>query len=242
MHPYNTDLVLHEVDNQAVVILLLCALALIGNYIMWIENLRHGFRGKIYTMPVPCVLFFLSHDATFVASYHVWFSDIDHWFPRLWWFGLILTVIMELAFLVMFLKFGRKELAPQLTRAAFVAATFFGLVITTIAWLVIKSVMDDQLYLIVFGFTVFWCSPWYFALTWRRKSAAGQTVTAWLGYLMMPIFYWPATMILSDTFRSPLWIALGIATAIGGLINLSYVHHLKAAAQPRLPDAPLPST
>ena len=83
MHPYNTDSVLHQVDNHIAVILVLCALALIGNYILWIENLRHGFRSKIYSMPVPCLLFFLSHDITFVASYHTWFNDIDHWFPKL---------------------------------------------------------------------------------------------------------------------------------------------------------------
>lgn len=244
MHSYNTDSVLHQVDNHAPVILVLCALALIGNYLLWIENLRHGFRAKIYSMPVPCLLFFLSHDITFVASYHTWFNDIDHWFPKLWWFGLILTVLMELTFLVMFLKFGRKELAPQLTQRTFVLATLFGLVMTAIAWLVIKSVMDDKLYLVIFGFTVFWCAPWYFALMWRRKNAAGQTVAGWLGYLMMPIFYWPATMILSESFRSPVWIAFGVATVLGGILNLTYVRHLNTTPQnrafPRRPPSKSP--
>jgi hypothetical protein len=224
--PYDTQAVLHQVDRHPVLVLSLCALALIGNYIFWIENLRHGLRSKTYSMPVPCILFFLAHDLSFVAGYRTWFHDIHHWFPELWWFGLTVTVLMELAFLTMFLKFGRQELAPRLTPHAFVTATAVGFAFTMVAWLVIKSVMADQLYLVIFGFTVFWCAPWYFALTWRRANPAGQTILGWAGYLMMPVFYWPATMILSDTFRSPIWIALGIATLSGGVINLAYIRQM----------------
>jgi len=231
LHPYDTTAVLRQVDQHVVLVLVLCALALIGNYILWIENIRHGFRARVYSMPVPCLLFFLCHDLTFVASYHLWFHDIDHWFPKLWWFGLILTVMMELTFLGMFFKFGRKELASRVSQRAFVAATLVGLAFTAVGWAVIKSVMDDELFLVIFGFTVFWCGPWYFALTWRRGHAAGQTVLGWVGYLMMPLFYWPATMILSEVFRSVTWIALGIAAFLGGVINLGFVHHLNRHAR-----------
>lgn len=226
---YQTQAVLQAVDQHTLPILELCALALIGNYILWIENLRLGFRHKTYSMPVGCLLFFLPHDATFVAMYSHWFHDIGHWFPKLWWFGLCITVCMELAFLVMLLKYGRKELAPRASQAMFTGFVLLGLACCSIAWLVVKSVMDDELFLIIFGVTVFWCTPFNIALMARRQSAVGQSQLAWLGFLMMPIFYWPATMLISPGFCNPLWIALGLATVVGGIVNLAYVRSFKGA-------------
>lgn len=226
---YDTDAVLAQVDRHTLVVLALCALALIGNYIFWIETLRLGWRHRVYAMPAPCIFFFLSHDLTFVASYRLWFGEIDHWFPQLWWYGLVVTCLMELGFLVMWLKFARPEVAPTLGPSAFAVATLAGLVATATAWLVIKSALDDQLYLTIFGFTVFFCGPWYMALTWRRQRAVDQSAAAWLGYLMMPIFYWPAIAILSPTFRGPLWIALGLATVAFGIANLLLVRKLREA-------------
>ena len=159
-----------------------------------------------------------------------WFNDIDHWFPKLWWYGLCVTVIMELTFLLMLLRHGRKELAPETTQAKFTALIFLGLAVATIAWLVVKSVMHDELFLVIFGVTIFWCTPFNFALMAQRKSAVGQSLIAWTGFLMMPLFYWPATWLMSDGFHSALWNALGVATFAGGIANLIYVRKLNATA------------
>lgn len=227
LDPYRTGEVLANVEDHTAVVLVLCALALLGNYIFWISNLRGGWRAQTYTMPLPCIVFFLAHDATFVASYDIWFHDIDHWFPKLWWFGLIVTCLMEVTFLAMFLRFAQSEIAPQVSRQVFVIGTFVALAFATVSWLVIKSAMDDRLYLTIFGFTIFWCGPWYLALTWRRQHAGGQTRLAWCAYLMMPLFYWPATMVMSEDFRSALWIGLGVATVLGGLANLALLTWLR---------------
>lgn len=227
--PYDTTAVLAQVDRHPLLVLGLCGLALIGNYVFWIETLRLGWRHRVYAMPAPCIFFFLSHDLTFVAGYHLWFGRFHHWFPQLWWYGLIITCMMELAFLGMWLTLARLEVAPQLGPRAFTLVTLAGLVATAIAWLVVKSVLDDQLYLTIFGFTVFFCGPCYLALTWRRQRVVDQSTTAWLGYLMMPIFYWPATAILAPTFRGGLWIALGVATVAFGLVNLLLVRKLRTS-------------
>jgi len=224
---YETQSVLQAVDRNMVPVLVLSAMALIGNYVFWIENLRLGFRARTYSMPVGCLLFFLPHDATFVAMYSHWFHQINHWFPKLWWYGLCLTVAMELTFLFMLLKYGRRELAPQSTKIMFSVVIVFGIVLATIAWLVVKSVMQDELFLIIFGVTIFWCTPFNFALMAQRKSATGQSLVAWTGYLMMPIFYWPATWLLSDGFHSFLWNALGIAAIAGGIANICFIRILK---------------
>jgi len=227
---YQTSDVLRMVDEHTVPVLCLCALALVGNYIFWIENLRLGFRHKTYSMPIGCLLFFLPHDATFVAMYNHWFHDIHHWFPELWWFGLCVTVCMELAFLVMLLKYGRAEVAPRASQAVFTGMVLLGLGLCTIVWLVVKSVMEDELFLVIFGVTIFWCAPFNLALMARRNSSVGQSRLAWSGFLMMPLFYYPATFILSPGFRSPLWIALGAATIIGGVMNMIYLIYLDQKA------------
>jgi len=223
---YQTAAVLHEVDRHVVAVLLLCGLALVGNYIFWIENLRLGFKHKTYSMPIACLLFFLPHDATFVAMYGHWFHDINHWFPKLWWCGLCVTVGMELTFLVMLLKYGKAEVAPLASQALFTGMVFLGLALCTIVWLVIKSVMNDDLFLVIFGVTIFWCAPFNLALMARRGSTVGQSRLAWCGFLLMPAAYYPATFILAPGFRSVLWAALGVATIIGGVMNIVYLNEL----------------
>jgi hypothetical protein len=223
---YETLKVFASVDRNAPIVLVLCAMALLGNYILWFENLRLGFRHGVYTMPVGSLLFFLPHDATFVLLFRKWFHEYDHWFPQLWWYGLCITVVMELAFLHMLIRFGRRELLPQLSQRTFVAVVLSLLALASIGWLVVKSVMDDELFLVIFGITVFWCAMFNLGLMARRGSAVGQSVPAWCGYMMMPLFYWPATFLLDPGFISALWIALGFAAVAAGALNLIYIVHL----------------
>jgi hypothetical protein len=210
-----------------VLLLILCAGALSGNYIYWFENLRLGFRDQRYSMPVGSLFFFLPHDATFVALRQHWFNGLHHWFPELWWAGLCVTVLLELVFLVMLLMFGRAELAPRLSQSQFTALILLGLALSTIAWLTVKSTMQDELFLIIFGVTIFWCAPFNFGLMAQRRSAVGHSRLAWTGYLLMPGFYWPATWLLAPCFHTALWNALGLAAIAGGIANLLFIRALQ---------------
>jgi hypothetical protein len=224
---YQTQALLAVVDQHTALVLSICGISLIGNYIYWIENLRLGFRDKRYSMPLGTLYLALPHDATFVLMYGHWFHGIHHWFPELWWGGLCVTVTMELTFLLMLLRYGRQELAPWATQGQFTGIILFGLALSAIAWLAVKSVMQDELFLVAFGFTIFWCVPFNFALMAARRSAVGQSTLAWCGFLLMPLAYWPATWILAPGFHCLAWNALGGACVAGGIANLLFVRALE---------------
>jgi len=224
---YDPQAVLNAVDNNLVPVISLCSIALIGNYIYWIQNLRVGFKHGVHTMPIGCLFFFLPHDVTYLLYFHKWFYEYTHWFPKLWWIGLCATVVMELIFLYMILMFARKELMPEISQKTFVIIVLSGLLTVTVAWLVIKSVMNDDLFLIIFGITIFWCGPFTFAMMTLRKSSIGQPMSAWLGYLLMPLCYWPALTMLDPYFISPLWLMLGVLTVGFGIANLCYIRVLE---------------
>lgn len=232
---YDPAGVLAAVDRQAPLVLGLCALSLAGNLILWGINLGIGFRERLYTMPLPCVTFFLVHDATFVLFYPKWFHEYGHWFVELWWAGLCVTVALELAFLWLLLRYGRRELLPEVSQPTYVGLVLGALLLTACAWAALKSAMQDDLFLVIFGITIFWCGAFNLALMARRRSAAGQTIPAWCGYLMMPAFYWPATFLLDPWFRSPAWMALGAATIVLGIANLVAIRALTAADAIRVP-------
>ena len=67
----------------------------------------------LYSMPLICTVFYLVHDASFVYRFDEWFNTYDHWYVKLFWAALVLTVAFELVFLSQFIRYGRKELAPN---------------------------------------------------------------------------------------------------------------------------------
>ena len=223
---YDPNSVLQAVDENLVPVMSLCGIALVGNYIYWIENLRTGFKNGVHSMPIGCLFFFLPHDVTFLAYFHKWFYEYGHWFPKLWWAGLCVTVLMEFIFLYMILRYARKEIMPEISQLVFSVTILGGLAAVGVAWLVVKSAMNDEFFLIIFGITIFWCGPFTFAMMTLRKSAVGQPISAWLGYTLMPICYWSALTLLDPYFRSPLWVSLGIVAFSFGAVNLLYIRRL----------------
>lgn len=65
---------------------------------------------------------------------------------KLFWLALVFTVLCELVFLHMTLRFGRKELAPTLSQAQSTALVLAGVITMAIAWEAIKRWMGDPLY------------------------------------------------------------------------------------------------
>lgn len=226
---YDPSQTLAAIDASPLPVLLLCAAALAGNAVYYYECLRLGFVQKTYAMPLGGLYFFIPHDMTYVLLWRKWFVEYDHWFLKLFWLGLVLTAVVAWLFLWQLIRYGHRELMPQVPRRRFAGLVVAGLVLSTAAWLATKSVLHDDLFLFAFGLTAFWCAPFGTALMLRRGSAQGQSVTMWAGYTAIPLFYWLAgALYLPDFFRSPAWLALGGAAVAWGLANLYLVTRLRA--------------
>lgn len=224
---YDPVAVLAAVDQHAVPVLLIAGCALLGNAVYYFESLRLGFRERTYTMPLAGLYFFIPHDMSYVLLCHQWFAVYDHWFLKLFWGALVLTSISAWVFLWQFLRYGQREWMPGVSRAMFVALTLGGLVLSTGVWIAVKSVLHDELYLFAFGLTAFWCAPFGMALMLRRGTRVAQSLTMWIGYTAIPVFFWlAAALYLGPLFRSPGWLAMGAAAALWGIANILLVKHL----------------
>ncbi|HKY91492.1 MAG TPA: hypothetical protein VJM11_10655 [Nevskiaceae bacterium] len=209
---YDPAATLAMIDRHVVAVMGLCVVALVFNYVYFGEALRLGFRHRTYSVPATVTLLFLPHDLSYVAQWHKWFVEIDHWFCKLWWLGLVLTASIEGVFFYQLLRYGREEILPMLTQAQYVAAMFVALAVAAIAWLTVKQAIDDELYLFSFGWTLFWGAPLCVSMMVRRGSSRGQSRLMWISYMLMALFYWAAVSFVDPYFRSPGWLAiLGLA-------------------------------
>lgn len=209
---------LQSIDQHLVPIIGLCVVALIFNYAYFGEALRLGFRHRTYSVPASVTLLFLPHDLSYLLQFNKWFVEYDHWFPKLWWVGLLFTASIEGLFFYQLLRYGREEILPQLSQKAYVAVMFLALGAVALAWITVKQMLNDELYLFSFGWTLFFGAPLAISMMVRRNSTRGQSRWMWISYMLMAVFYWGATAFIDPHFRSAGWLAvlalaLGFATA-----------------------------
>jgi len=225
---YNVDTTLANIDQHLVQLLVFGGLALIFNFTYFGAAIYEGFRHKLYPMPVACTMLFIPHDLLYLLMAHKWFGEYHHWFPRLFWFGLIITNVQEMVFFYQTLKWGRKELLPDVSQRAYVLIMWILLAATFIVWLSVKKVLADELWLFTFGWTVWFCVPFVIPLMLRRRSRAGQSSLMWLAYIGMAISYWIAVWPLDDFFRSAEWLGLGFVIVGWAVATLWVLRRLPA--------------
>jgi hypothetical protein len=225
---YDAIATLQAIDRHVVPVIGLCVVALVSNYAYFGEAIRLGFKHRTYSVPASVTLVFLPHDLSYLLRYDQWFHVYDHWFPKLWWTGLILTASIEGVFFYQLLRYGREEILPQLSQRAYVAVMFLALGVGAVAWITIKQAIDDDLYLFSFGWTLFWGAPLAISMMQRRGSQRGQSRWMWISYMLMAVFYWAATAFLDPYFRSPGWLAiLGLALGCAAA-NLWFIGRIPA--------------
>ena len=229
---YDVQTTLSNIDLFKVRVLIFGGLALIFNFVYFGAAIREGFKHKVYSIPVAGTLLFIPHDLLYLLMYPKWFGEYHHWFPRLFWFGLIITNVMEMVFLYQTLKWGRKELLPKVSQSVYVLIMLAALAGTFIVWLGVKKVLADELWLFTFGWTVWFCVPFVIPLMLRRQSTAGQSRLMWLSYIGMAIAFWIAVWPLDPFFRSAEWLGLGGVIVCWALATL-FVMKILPAAQTR---------
>jgi AcrR family transcriptional regulator len=117
----------------------------------------------------------LVHDASYVAQFDTWFTGYDHWYTKLFWVALVLTVAWELAFTAQLIAYGREEFAPLLSRAQWVAAVIGGVALAGGTWAVLKAYIVDDLYVWTFGVALI-AYPIFGLFTMaKRRSVRGFT-------------------------------------------------------------------
>ena len=233
---YDPNVVLQGVDDHTVPFLLFSAISFVGLIIWYYEAVRVGERDRSYSMPVVITFVWLAHDATLVFHFSDWFGGpYDHWLTQLYWVAILCTTHTEVFFVVQLMRFGREELAPFLSPAAFRVAVIACLAGVWAIWLVLKAFINDPLFQVTFGLTVAMYPPCGMALLLRRGSSRGQTARQWGGFTLAPAGWFVATVIaFGSAFRAWEWITLGVVTVVWGTCTTVLV--ARAAPAGSVPD------
>jgi hypothetical protein len=205
---YDVKSTLSAIDANLIWLLVFGGGSLIFNFLFFGAAIANGFKDKAVSMPIGSTLIFFAHDLLYLLMFDKWFGVYQHWFPMLFWVGLVITLCMECVFLYITIKFGRTEHAPQLTQNQYRNLVLAAVVGVFIAWLPLKYALADELWLFTFGWTVWFCTPFVIPMMLRRNSTAGQSLLMWYSYMGMAICYWMAMWPLDPFFRSPLWLGL----------------------------------
>ncbi|MGH7960498.1 MAG: hypothetical protein ACRERD_01575 [Candidatus Binatia bacterium] len=226
---YDPHAMLQIIDANRVPILLLFSLAMMANYVWFADAIRVAKRDRSYAMPLAATYFFLVHDASFVAHYSKWFNEYGHWYCELFWVALVFTTLMEIVFLYQTLQYGRAELFPTLSQPLFTAIILAGVAAVAVFWLLVKSALSDDLYILSFFVAIAWYPPLGTALVLRRKSRQGQTPLMWTSFTAMGMFSFLASwFFFGPVFQSWLWLAFWAATLGWSLVTTWMVYRAPA--------------
>lgn len=133
-------------------------------------------------------------------------------------------------FLFLTIRYGRRELAPQLSQTAFVTLLMLALAGAFVACIAIKTVLADELWLFTFGWTVWFCIPFVIPMMLRRNSSVGQSRIGWIAYIGMTLSFWTAVWPLAPFFHSTIWLMLGAMIVIWALVVIYFIRRLPAPA------------
>jgi len=228
---YDVSGTLANIDANVPRLLILGACSLIANFVYFGSGIRNGFRLKTYTMPVVCTLLFIPHDLMYLLMYDKWFYQYDHWFMQLFFVGLIITNVMEFTFFYQVLRWGRKDILPQVSQGVFVAIMFTALAGIAVSWYSVKTVLADELWFFSFGWTVWFCVPFAIPLMLKRGSTLGQSNIMWTAYIVMAVCWWTAVWPLDPFFRSLPWVGLGVITVLWAIATMYFIAQFEKTTQ-----------
>lgn len=197
------------------------SIAMIGNTLYFVEAVRLGFRDRSYAASLVCTSLFLAHDLSFVLHFDRWFNQYGFWVWEAMWFNVLISVIGELIIFYQVLKYARDEALPGLSPGNALAAIGLAQIGAFVAFSYVMNLIGDPLYILAMPFTIFWLTPFAFALTLRRKSRRGQSVLLNASYILMVVGEWSAWWQLGvEALHTPVFIGLGVVTILWSLANI----------------------
>ena len=233
---YDPAAALHAIDQNIPLIAVCLAVALGLSFVYFIIGIRMAIKQKVYVEPFMGASLFLWHDGSYAAQLPHWAAAYDsHWWLMMWSYGLMGTVALEAFLLYQFVKYGRKELFPEMSEAAFAAMTIAGVLAVGAVWWLVKSSLNDPLYFITFAITAFWSTPWKVGIMMRRRSSAGQSV--WMNLCVFVIFGAVSIvfMTVAPAFRTVPYLAVLAVFMIWPLFNIWLIQRLPGSpAYPEL--------
>jgi hypothetical protein len=239
MISYDAAAALQAIDRNALSILLCLAGALGFSFVYFLIGVRMAIRQQVYVVPFLGAALFFWHDLGFVMRYDLWFNHYDHWWLKGWWFGLIGTVALELFLLGQFVRYGRKELFPELSEAAFAGLTLIGVIGVGAMWFLVKGALNDPLFFFTFAITAIWSVPFHTGLMLRRRSSAGQSVAMELSVMAIFASLSAALVQISPAFTSPIYVGFFAVFMAWPLLNIWLIRRLPATpAYPALEPIP----
>ncbi|MVU80825.1 hypothetical protein GPX89_26670 [Nocardia sp. ET3-3] len=215
----NPQPIFDALDAHIVPVFALSGLAMLGNYIWFFAALKVAKAHRTYPIPVFLTFFWFAHDSSFVARYDTWFNHFDHWFPKLFWVLLIVTVAFEIAFIVQTLKYAKDELAPTLSVWQYRVGLLGGCAAMFVAWTWLKQSMDDPIYLGIFALTVLSYPGIAIMSVLRRGNRRGMSLSMCGGFLMMTVCYFAAsTLFFGRDFQTWTYILVGFTSLAMALV------------------------
>jgi hypothetical protein len=234
---YDATTILHRISDHVALVLALGGIALVCNYVFFWEAARHSSRNRcVPFLPLAVGLWF-AHDATYLIDAHRWFSTYHHWFPELFWFGLMATFGFELVYLSQTWRFGRAELTPRLSERGFRLFFIGAVAIAVVFWAITKSTLDDPLFLMTFMLTAVWALASNAVLAVRRGTREGQSVLQWVAFTGMIASYAAVSIaVFGGQFRHPAWIVLCLVGILGG-VGMTWWASITAEPEAAAPDS-----
>ena len=235
---------LAAIDHNLVVILSFFSITAIATFTYLIESFRLVRRDKAFSAALPAVGWFAVHDLGFVLQYDTWFHVYDHWWVKTWWVLLIATSVIEFILVSMVVRYGWRELAPNLTKTAFSVGVCGIVAGIAVLWWLVKQSMDDPLYLISFPITAFWAVPFSTAIFLRRGNRGGQSILQDPCVAAIVLGFQGALWHVDPFFRSVPFVVFTAMAVTWSLANVWLLRQVppwdgRAYTEPRSTESPM---
>ncbi|MEU1628254.1 hypothetical protein ABZ746_23565 [Streptomyces sp. NPDC020096] len=199
------------------------AMALIAAW--YTGAIRASRRHRTFSIPLACAAFYIAVDASFISRYSTWFGRFHHWFLELLWAYLLLTCTLGAYFIAQVMRYGHQETAAPLTPAQYRRGVLALVAGTCGLWACVRAQLQDPLGLFSLHLSIVPYPVFGLAMTLRRRSRRGQTLTMWVCYTAgITLWSLGSLLFFGPGARNWPWILLDSIAVLWALAATAIVH------------------